>query len=219
VDGDVAGAFGSGRDRAPAPFLDNEDVAADELALVVVDKEGRRPVEHHDQHVALTVHVRWRPLPRRPDEDGRIQVFGRLDPDRSSRSVAPALRFAVTVGELELGADQPLDQGEELSLLEADVRLKQVTELARDGAVFRSSLEPRDKGVQPLMLEQGLDDQRASIVGVGDKRKECLLLLTDVTNGDVVEEAAQLGCHASRLRRVRGPDDPPGLDQRVVVVV
>lgn len=87
------------------------------------DEEGRRPVEHHDQHVALTVHVRWRSLPRRPDEDGRIQVFGRLAADWSSRSVAPALRFAVTVEELELRADQPLDQGEELSLLEADVRL------------------------------------------------------------------------------------------------
>lgn len=123
----------------------------------------------HDQHVARIVYVRWRPLPRRPDEDGRIQVFGRLAPDRSSRSVAPALRFAVTVEELELGADQPLDQGEEPSLLEADVRLKQVTELACDGGVFRGSLEPRDERVQPLMLEQGLDDQRASVVGVGDK--------------------------------------------------
>jgi hypothetical protein len=95
------------------------------------------------------------PAPSGPRQQRRVQVLRCLPPDGAAAS---ALRLG---GGVELGRGEPFDQREQLPLLEADVGLEPLAELAHDRPDVGAALERADECVELLVVEQGLDEQRS----------------------------------------------------------
>jgi hypothetical protein len=141
--------------RARASTAVNDGFAGGELALFAVDGDRRGPVDDEDQHVALVVDVLGRPGAVGPRQQRRVQVLRCLPSDGAAAS---ALRLG---GGVELGRGEPFDQREQLPLLEADVGLEPLAELAHDRPDVGAALERADECVELLVVEQGLDEQRS----------------------------------------------------------
>lgn len=105
------------------PFPDDQRLTGGELALLAFDRDRRRAVGDEDQHVELVVDVRWRPAAGAPGEQRGVQILGSRAPDW-------AAAWPVSAETVELRRRQSLDQRKQLALLEADMRLEPLAELA-----------------------------------------------------------------------------------------
>lgn len=153
------------RDLAPSALVDDQPLAGGELAFLPIDPDRRRAFGDEDQYVSLVVNVLGRPAANAPSEERSVQILGGGAPDWA------AAWYLSVVETVELRQRQSLDQREQLALLEADVSLEPLSELAHRGSQIDLTFERGRERMQPLVVEEGLDEQRARLLVVHDQRE------------------------------------------------
>jgi hypothetical protein len=147
-----------------------------------------------------------------PREQRRVEVIGRLTPDRAAGE-----RRA---GPLESISRQPLDQRKQLAFLTPHVRLEQLADLAHRSTDLGRGPKLCDERVQALVLEEDLHDERTRRVRVGNERKQRLLLFAEMRHADSREELDEFRSYRPGIIvTVGGASETPPLDERVVVVM
>src|SRR5439155_23763548 len=115
-----------------------------------------------DPHIAPAVDVRRRPAAGGPGEQRGVQILGGRAPDWAAAWPVSAVET------VELRRRQSLDQRKQLALLEADMRLEPLAELAHRHPHVDGTDERGRERMKPLMVEERFDEQRSRLFGVDD---------------------------------------------------
>jgi hypothetical protein len=192
VQREIADAVGPGGDGARRALRDDARLPGRDDVLAAVVGHRRRP-RHDDQHdVALVVHMAGRAPAGRPGEERRVQVLrrraphgpGARGPEQVDNLHARARSARQRRGEERVLRHEPLEEREQLALLEPDVRLDGAADRAHEtgirGADRDLPREAADESAGLLMLHQRADEHRPRRLLVGHQREQELLLVTEV---------------------------------------
>ena len=95
-----------------------------------------------------------------------------------------------------------------------------LAELAHRRAHVAAGFERGHECVQALVVEQSLNEQGSRLLDIDHQRKERFFFLTEVRHARRPKEADERHGGAARIVvAVRGPAEPPCLDEGMVMVV